>query len=105
VVSALRLKTHNNCDWAGGGPGETPNQNFNKHFEKHGDNVGAKTSGQYSVMANRFRDFVLNPNNSRFIRKGPVDGHNPGVIRHRTANKYIDLTPDGKIVSFGTSTR
>lgn len=66
-----------------------------QHFIKHGGDVDAKSPSQYLRKAQEFAR----------TRKGstssPVDGAVEGVIRYRKNGKYVDIAPDGTIVSFG----
>lgn len=66
-----------------------------RHFVKHGAEVGATSVEQYMRKAEGFMQ------NLRGAKKFPVDGVVEGVIRYVKNGKYIDLAPDGTIVSFG----
>ncbi len=67
-----------------------------KHFKKHGQEVGAKDWQQYVRKAKEF---------ARTAKKGSIKSNVPGevkgVIRYKKNGKYIDLAPDGTIISFG----
>lgn len=67
-----------------------------KHFKKHGKEVGAADVAQYIRKAEGFAQ------NLRGTSKSKVDGKVQGVIRYRKNGKYIDIAPDGTIISFGT---
>lgn len=89
---------HNDCDisakWAKGSFGDSFTS-LQKHFEKHGKEVGAKTVEEYARKAESFKQ------NLRGATKHPVSGATVGVIRYKKNGKYIDIAPDGTIVSFG----
>jgi hypothetical protein len=65
------------------------------HFEKHGANVGAETMEQYLRKAEGFAT------NLKRARSYPVEGATEGVRRYVKNGKFIDITPNGTIVSFG----
>ena len=65
------------------------------HFYKHGREVGADTVEQYLQKS---IDFARNTRNAR---KTPVSGATYGVTRYSKNGKYVDLTVDRKIISFG----
>ncbi|VEW10161.1 Protein of uncharacterised function (DUF1557) [Moraxella caviae] len=65
------------------------------HFNKHGAEVGAETIEQYLRKAEAFKQ------NLRGATKSPVAGETNGVIRYKKNGKYIDIAPDGSIISFG----
>ncbi len=65
------------------------------HFREHGKEVGAETVEQYLRKAVAFRQEKVGAGK-------PVDGPTPGTKRYVKQGKYIDLTPDGEIVSFGS---
>ncbi|MNW56489.1 hypothetical protein D3C74_342060 [compost metagenome] len=105
-VSDLGIWVHNiNCN-----PFDLTNSNLSKwnkgsfdsvgdsaisHFKKHGTEVGAEDVAQYIRKAEGFAQ------NLRGATKKPVDGKVQGVIRYKKNGKYIDLAPDGTIISFG----
>lgn len=64
-----------------------------KHFKDH----GAADKEQYLRKAKGFKQ------NLRGATKSPVSGGTEGVIRYKRLDKYIDLAPDGTIISFGKS--
>ncbi len=75
---------------------ESAEDSLKRHFEKHGEEVGAKTPEEYLRKAEAF---------ARIAKKGStkskVSGAVEGVIRYKKNGKYIDLAPDGSIISFG----
>ena len=77
---------------------DSPKTSLEKHYNKHKDEVGAKSIEQYLRKAQEF---------ARTAKKGStksiVSGHTQGVIRYKKNGKYIDLAPDGSIVSFGST--
>ena len=62
----------------------------------NGDGVGAKNTEQYLRKAEEFAK-----NAKKGSTKSRVRGEVEGVIRYRKNGKYIDIAPDGSIVSFG----
>ena len=66
-----------------------------RHFYKHGREVGADTVEQYLQKS---IDFARNTRNAR---RAPVSGATYGVTRFSKNGKYVDLTIDRKIISFG----
>lgn len=64
-------------------------------LKKHGQEVGAKNADQYLRKAEEFAK------NLRGAQKYKVDGAVEGVTRYIKNGKYIDLAPDGTIISFG----
>ncbi|NRQ57237.1 hypothetical protein HP425_28000 [Brevibacillus sp. HD1.4A] len=65
------------------------------HFLKHGDEVGATDVAQYIRKSQGFAS------NLRGATKNKVSGKVEGVVRYRKNGKYIDIAPDGTIISFG----
>ncbi|OOM72228.1 hypothetical protein [Clostridium sp. BL-8] len=65
------------------------------HFDKHASEVGATSVEQYMRKAEGFMQ------NLRGAKKYGVDGAVEGTIRYVKNGKYIDLAPDGTIISFG----
>jgi hypothetical protein len=65
------------------------------HFKKHGAEVGAKDVEQYIRKAEQFA------RNLRGAKKSKVRGSTEGVTRYKKNGKYVDLAPNGSIVSFG----
>ena len=62
----------------------------------NGDGVGAKNTEQYLRKAEEFAK-----NAKKGSTKSRVRGEVGGVIRYKKNGKYIDIAPDGSIVSFG----
>ena len=75
---------------------DTEEDSLRSHFDKHKDEVNAKTPEEYLRKAEEF---------ARTAKKGSsksrVSGAVEGVIRYKKNGKYIDLVPDGSIISFG----
>jgi len=65
------------------------------HFGKHGEDMGADSVWRYLRQAKAFRQQL------KRVSGRLVEGDTPGVMRYVKQGKYIDLTPEGKIVSFG----
>jgi RHS repeat-associated protein len=80
--------------WAKGTFG-TAADSLAHHFQKHGAKVGAETMEQYLRKAEGFAQ------NLKRARSYPVPGGTPGVTRYVKNGKYIDIAPDGSIISFG----
>lgn len=73
----------------------SPEESVAFHFYEHGEEVGATDISQYLRKADGFKA------NLRGAHKSYVEGYVDGVIRYSKNGKYIDLAPDGSIVSFG----
>lgn len=58
--------------------------------------VGAKDIEQYIRKAEEFAKIA-----KKGSTKSPVKGEVEGVIRYMKNGKYIDIAPDGSIISFG----
>lgn len=75
-----------------------PAENLVVHFIKHGKEVGAADAKSYLNKSIEFK---------RTAKKGvqgkPVSGYVDGVKRYTKNGRYIDLAPNGKIISFGSS--
>jgi hypothetical protein len=69
---------------------------FKDHYIRHGDEVGANSPAQY------FRKALEFSKNLRGATKKITEGYTDGVIRYYKNGRYIDIAPDGKIVSFGS---
>ena len=67
-----------------------------RHYYKHATEVGASNIEQYLRKAEGFMQ------NLKGATKSYVNGTVEGVIRYKKNGKYIDLAPDGTIISFGT---
>jgi len=74
---------------------DSTQDSVSRHFEKHGKEVGAEDVEQYMRKATEFA------RNLRGAQKYNVDGAVEGVKRYVKNGKYIDLAPDGTIISFG----
>ncbi|WP_339013918.1 hemagglutinin repeat-containing protein [Fusobacterium animalis] len=66
------------------------------HYKKHGREVEASDVRQYLRKAKEFARTL-----KRARRVGEVDGPTPGVVRYEKNGRYIDLAPNGDIISFG----
>ncbi len=66
------------------------------HYNKHGDEVNADSAKSYLNKAIEFRRTA-----KKGVKPSKVSGEIDGVLRYRKNGKYIDLAPNGKIVSFG----
>ena len=66
-----------------------------RHYYIHGSEVGASSIEQYIRKAEGFK---LNLSGAT---KSYIDGAVEGVMRYKKNGKYIDLAPDGTIISFG----
>ncbi len=69
---------------------------LNRHFDAHGAEMGAQNAERYVRMAVAF---AREKTGKGYL----VSGLTPGVRRWRKAGKYIDIAPNGEIVSFGKS--
>ena len=90
-----------------GGGGEVNIEKWNKgsfdsyedsleyHFNKHGKEVQATSKEQYYRKANEFSK------NLKGAKQKNIQGSTAGVTRYYKNGKYIDLAPDGTIISFG----
>ncbi len=103
-IGEFGVWVHNDCLldkvddlWAWGSAKQNPLANVTKHFDKHKREVGATDIEQYMRKAEAFKQ------NLRGAKRTSVNGYNDNVTRYTKNGKYIDLTPDGKIVSFGGS--
>jgi pyocin large subunit-like protein len=74
---------------------DSPEESLLEHFKKHGKEVGAKDPLQYLNKALGFSQ------NLRRASKHDVEGATKEVKRYKKNGKYIDLTYDGGIISFG----
>ncbi|MEC1178603.1 hypothetical protein P9B03_08925 [Metasolibacillus meyeri] len=68
------------------------------HFNKHGKEVGADTAASYLNKAIEFRRTA-----KKGVKPSYVSGEVEGTQRYRKNGRYIDLAPNGKIVSFGST--
>ena len=79
------------------GTWDSENKSFDKHYQKHGKEVSANNEEQYLNKAVNFKIRVLKGGASISNIKGGTEG----VKRYKKDGKYIDLAPNGKIISFG----
>ncbi|MFD0959144.1 hypothetical protein ACFQ2I_07060 [Paenibacillus chungangensis] len=77
----------------------SPDESLKDHYKRHGKEVGAQDADQYLRKAKGFSE------NLRGATVSNVEGAVPGVKRYKKLGKYIDLAPDGSIISFGSSKR
>lgn len=82
--------------WSGGSFGNST-ESLVEHYFKHKGEVSATSITQYMNKATEFSK------NLRGATKSNVSGAVEGVVRYKKNGKYIDLAPDGSIVSFGKS--
>ena len=80
----------------GKGSFENTENSVEYHFNEHGEEVGASDLRQYLRKA---KEFARNLKRARKV--GGVDGATPDVVRYEKNGKYIDLAPNGDIISFG----
>ena len=66
------------------------------HYKKHKEEVGADSLLQYLRKAKAFS------RNLRGAKKSNVMGATKGVIKYEKNSKYIEIAPNGDIISFGT---
>jgi RHS repeat-associated protein len=69
------------------------------HYNRHAKEVSATDLAQYVRKAEGFAQ------NLRGATWSYVDGKVEGVKRYKKNGKYIDIAPDGTIISFGTTKR
>lgn len=100
-VTDLGIWVHNTeCDLSKWNKGsfDDAGSSAEYHFKKHGKEVGAEDLAQYVRKAEEF---------ARTAKKGStksnVDGAVEGTVRYKKNGKYVDIAPDGTIVSFGKS--
>ena len=79
----------------GAGSFDNAADSLGSHFAKHGAEVGAADAAQYLRKAEEFSRSL------RGARSFPVEGATEGVTRYVKNGRYIDLAPDGSIISFG----
>ncbi|WP_297902133.1 hypothetical protein, partial [uncultured Campylobacter sp.] len=80
----------------GKGSFDNVEDSIENHFNKHGEEVGASDLRQYLRKA---KEFARNLKRARKV--GEVEGATPDVVRYEKNGKYIDLAPNGDIISFG----
>jgi RHS repeat-associated protein len=66
------------------------------HFKEHGAQVGARNVVSYMRKALHFAK------NLKGAKSHPVEGLTEGVTRYIKNGRYVDLDPQGKIISFGS---
>jgi transposase len=66
------------------------------HWDRHGLEVGAEDLDQYLKKALGFKQ------NLRRAQRSRPEGPTEGVIRYTKNSRYIDIAPDGRIISFGS---
>ncbi len=91
---------HNSCQvdiskWHSGSFGSAFDS-LMKHFKRHGAEVGASSFEEYLIKATEFAKRL------KGARTKEIFGDTPNVTRYYKNGKYIDMTPDGKIISFGS---
>ena len=95
-TSQIRRESIDVSSW-NKGSFNTPEESVAMHYYKHADEVGASSIEQYIRKAEGFMQ------NLKGATKSYVDGTVDGVVRYKKNGKYIDLAPDGSIISFGTT--
>ena len=85
----------NSSEW-NKGSFDSSQESLDYHFNQHGEEVGAKNTEQYLRKAEEFAKSA-----KKGSTKSHVRGEVEGVIRYKKNGKYIDIAPDGSIVSFG----
>lgn len=66
------------------------------HFNRHGAEVEAENVEQYFRKALGFKQ------NLRRAQRSILQGVTENVIRYVKNGRYIDIAPDGRIISFGS---
>ncbi|WP_311295133.1 polymorphic toxin-type HINT domain-containing protein [Paenibacillus sp. MER TA 81-3] len=98
-VSDLGIWVHNsNCNFTKWNKGsfDAVEGSAEYHFKKHSKEVGAEDLAQYLRKAEEFAKTA-----KKGSTKSQVYGAVEGTIRYKKNGKYIDVAPDGTIVSFG----
>jgi len=67
------------------------------HYDKHGEEVGAQDEIDYMNQARNLQDQL------RRARGRTVSGSTHGVVRKERSGRYVDIAPNGKIISYGRS--
>lgn len=75
---------------------DTVEESLDYHYRKHGKEVGATSKEAYMRKAEEFAKIA-----KKGSSKSYVDGAVEGTIRYKKNGKYIDIAPDGSIISFG----
>ena len=66
------------------------------HWSRHGDEIQAEDLDQYLKKALGFKQ------NLRRSQRCYPEGTTKGVTRYTKNGRYIDIAPDGRIISFGS---
>ena len=75
---------------------DSAEDSLNYHYKIHGKEVGATSQEQYLRKAEEFAKTA-----KKGSVKSKVKGAVEGVIRYKKNGKFIDIAPDGSIISFG----
>lgn len=75
---------------------DSSEESLDYHYKKHGAEVGASNKEEYIRKAEEFAKTAR-----KNSTKSKVSGEVEGVIRYKKNGKYIDIAPDGSIISFG----
>ena len=75
---------------------DSPSRSLQAHFDKHGAEVDARDVAHYLRKAVEFAQRL------KGAQKSQVEGAIDGAIRYAKNGRYIDLAPDGRILSFGS---
>lgn len=75
-----------------------PAESIVYHYTKHGKSVGATSAKSYLNKSIEYRRTA-----KKNARVSNVSGVVYGTKRYSKNGRYIDLAPDGRIVSFGTT--
>ena len=91
-----KISNINGKRW-GKGSFESPEKCLEYHFKKHGKEVGAQDIEQYVRKAKEFAKTAK----KNSIKIDNIRGETKGVTRYIKNGKYIQLAPNGDIISFG----
>lgn len=75
-----------------------PGESIVFHYNKHGKDVGAKSAASYLNKSIQWRKTA-----KKGAKVKSIPGEVPGVKRYSKNGRYIDLAPDNRIISFGTT--
>ena len=75
---------------------DSAEESLEYHYNKRGNEVGATSQEQYLRKAEEFSK-TAKKNSTRTWASGEVEG----AIRYKKNGKFIDIAPDGSIISFG----
>uniref|UniRef100_UPI0036700CCA polymorphic toxin-type HINT domain-containing protein n=1 Tax=Paenibacillus farraposensis TaxID=2807095 RepID=UPI0036700CCA len=98
-VSDLGIWVHNtNCNFSVWNKGsfDAIEGSAEYHFKRHGKEVGAEDLAQYLRKAEEFAKTAKKGSTKSYVNEAVE-----GTIRYKKNGKYIDIAPDGTIVSFG----